>query len=393
MIVLKIGDKGEKVKDLQTKLVQLGYRLPIYGIDSHYGNETSRAVMDSQLDMGLVPTGIVDENTWNILNDKINQLLSHPKDEELKVKKLKYENHINVLKIPLKCIETIKVMMAEQPAQTIYQFVDTLKKKNIKLPNFIINGGYFTMSTGKTETCTISDGVKMNDGYGYGFDFGLRVLYDGTIDFGTAAYPDRTNICEYIGGSPAILINGEEIYDKSIGKIYPDGRQPRTTVGINNNDFYMATFDGRQTNMKGATFQELIKFHKDTLKCKHAIALDGGGSTVMAEIVNGKTSLINSPSEIRSVDSFVCVYLKEGIQVKQVLDVSGFPTLYKGSPHTYYVKLVQKRLIELGYDLGIWGADGDFGSKTFEAVIKFQKDRSLLVDGIVGQQTYKALFG
>src|SRR5690606_41747405 len=80
-------------------------------------------------------------------------LFRSPKDEELKVEKLKYENHINVLKIPLKCIETIKVMMAEQPAQTIYQFVDTLKKKNIKLPNFIINGGYFTMSKIGRASC------------------------------------------------------------------------------------------------------------------------------------------------------------------------------------------------------------------------------------------------
>jgi peptidoglycan hydrolase-like protein with peptidoglycan-binding domain len=36
------------------------------------------------------------------------------------------------------------------------------------------------------------------------------------------------------------------------------------------------------------------------------------------------------------------------------------------------VKTVQEKLIKLGYDLGMWGADGDFGNMTYAAVVKFQ---------------------
>ena len=55
------------------------------------------------------------------------------------------------------------------------------------------------------------------------------------------------------------------------------------------------------------------------------------------------------------------------------------------------VKELQSLLIQLGYDLGKWGADGDFGDATEMAVRAFQKDNRLEVDGIVGEETYGAL--
>ena len=38
-----------------------------------------------------------------------------------------------------------------------------------------------------------------------------------------------------------------------------------------------------------------------------------------------------------------------------------------------------------------WGADGDFGNDTYNAVIKFQKDHNLEVDGVVGKNTREAI--
>ena len=55
------------------------------------------------------------------------------------------------------------------------------------------------------------------------------------------------------------------------------------------------------------------------------------------------------------------------------------------------VKTLQENLIKLGYDLGSYGADGAFGSATEKAVKKFQKNRGLQNDGIVGPQTYAEL--
>ena len=55
------------------------------------------------------------------------------------------------------------------------------------------------------------------------------------------------------------------------------------------------------------------------------------------------------------------------------------------------VAYVQATLMELGYDLGSWGADGDFGKKTEEAVKQFQKDHGLEPDGKVGEKTLRAM--
>jgi N-acetyl-anhydromuramyl-L-alanine amidase AmpD len=55
------------------------------------------------------------------------------------------------------------------------------------------------------------------------------------------------------------------------------------------------------------------------------------------------------------------------------------------------VKALQILLIGNGYSCGKWGADGDFGAATEEAVRAFQKDNGLDVDGIVGIATWSAL--
>lgn len=55
------------------------------------------------------------------------------------------------------------------------------------------------------------------------------------------------------------------------------------------------------------------------------------------------------------------------------------------------VKEMQKNLIKLGYDLGAYADDGDFGSKTDEAVRKFQKDNRLTVDGEYGPLSKAAM--
>lgn len=50
---------------------------------------------------------------------------------------------------------------------------------------------------------------------------------------------------------------------------------------------------------------------------------------------------------------------------------------------------IQKRLVELNYPVS--SLDGDFGGETETAIKKFQSDKGLEVDGIIGNATYMAL--
>ncbi len=68
-------------------------------------------------------------------------------------------------------------------------------------------------------------------------------------------------------------------------------------------------------------------------------------------------------------------------------------TLSKGNVYNKpsKVKELQNLLMQNGYDLPRYGADGDFGSETEAAVKKFQADHGLKVTGIVDEETWNKL--
>lgn len=67
-----------------------------------------------------------------------------------------------------------------------------------------------------------------------------------------------------------------------------------------------------------------------------------------------------------------------------------YSVLRKGSSGAE-VKDLQNKLIQVGYYLGTYGADGSYGDATVTAVRKFQKDNNLSVDGEAGQNTRSTL--
>ena len=68
--------------------------------------------------------------------------------------------------------------------------------------------------------------------------------------------------------------------------------------------------------------------------------------------------------------------------------VNGCPLVKQGARGNI-TKLLQEKLNSLGY--GTNGIDGIFGGGTTQAVKKFQRDRGLAVDGIVGRGTWSKL--
>lgn len=72
-------------------------------------------------------------------------------------------------------------------------------------------------------------------------------------------------------------------------------------------------------------------------------------------------------------------------------DSGGFGRILKYGMKGEDVRRLQEMLKKLGYDIGKWGADGDYGWDTVTAVKKFQYDNSLFVDGEAGPDTFDKL--
>lgn len=70
--------------------------------------------------------------------------------------------------------------------------------------------------------------------------------------------------------------------------------------------------------------------------------------------------------------------------------IRGLPTLSRGSKG-WAVVSAQGALIGHGYSCGPDGADGDFGYNTWNAVTRFQVDKGLDADGLLGDQTWTRL--
>lgn len=74
------GDSGLGVKELQQKLIKLGYELPKYKDDGSYGDETFSKAFQTK--SGLVVDGIAGESTLERIDDLIEEL-EKPKAEDL----------------------------------------------------------------------------------------------------------------------------------------------------------------------------------------------------------------------------------------------------------------------------------------------------------------------
>lgn len=59
------------VRQMQQDLVDAGYELPEYGVDGKFGDETEHALMQFQIENGLPPTGIADEQTLQMLSEVV----------------------------------------------------------------------------------------------------------------------------------------------------------------------------------------------------------------------------------------------------------------------------------------------------------------------------------
>ena len=169
------------------------------------------------------------------------------------------------------------------------------------------------------------------------------------------------------------------------GSVYR-GR-PEDTVGAHagNNNYdsigicFEGNFDREQMNeVQRTAGAELVAYLKDkygiTKVQKHSdVNATGcpGAHFPFAAIAEGGAA--NKPAE-STAEGFTAV----------------FPQLSKGSKGDK-VRVLQELLLGRGYDLGTYGADGDFGATTYRQGAGFQVLHHLSADGIVGEKTWRKL--
>lgn len=224
---------------------------------------------------------------------------------------IRLSKYITVVKMPLQSISKIELVMAKQPLETM----SSIFKRINPHPDFMLNGGLFNMSNGATLSTTVDNGVKMAEGYFS--NFGLWV--NNNYSFGYDYYRPQTDLRDFIGGSPSLIINNiVNIDKKGIDSSFLNNRHPRSAIGMSNENFYIVAVDGRRIWAKGMTCIELANFMKDKLGCRYAINLDGGGSTRLGQNVGGNLTALNSPLENRAVDNFLCFYISRDKDLRLV---------------------------------------------------------------------------
>lgn len=145
------------------------------------------------------------------------------------------------------------------------------------------------------------------------------------------------------------------------------------------------------TNSNWTEKGTIDKMPRDKVCC---VFYDKNGTKEHTGLYIGDGKIIHCSGEVKYdvVTSRIWTHyaIPKGIDGSAPSPGSDLPTIRRGSSGEY-VTLAQTKLIQRGYDLSPYGADGKFGAKTEEAVKAFQRDNNLVVDGIVGKKSWECL--
>lgn len=228
----------------------------------------------------------------------------------------------------------------------------------------VINGGLFNMSTFKPiAQLKANHVVYANENWGVNYGIGWT-----DKPFMTASITQFQNfigcICMVRNGAPVKMNYPADMgsaRERSAFGFFPDGRI-----------WLYAT--------KTQTTPEKLQQIALSKGVEAAIMLDGGAST---QCVFPKGSITSS----RKVHNLICVR-ETGNAVAPVCPYKEPMTNQKKGSKGEGVKWLQWCLNQYGYSLDV---DGDFGSKTYNALVDFQKKHGLTADGICGPMTRAVL--
>lgn len=170
-----------------------------------------------------------------------------------------------------------------------------------------VNAGFFDMKEGGSVTYLKMDGQILGDTLKWrrnqNLNGALIIKTNGRVEMELAgsnsSYTRDKKIDDVLVTGSLLIDEGEmlELPDNSFVR----NRHPRTCLGIvNKHKVLLVTIDGRSTEAAGMSLPELQEF-LESLGCREAINLDGGGSTTMW-VASEEPRVVNRPSDNRKFD-------------------------------------------------------------------------------------------
>ncbi|MGL5616440.1 MAG: peptidoglycan-binding protein [Sarcina sp.] len=353
--LLRKGDRGPAVKELQQKLIAKGYSVGAYGADGDFGQGTFDAVVRFQSANGLDADGIVGVATWGALNGFSNGKLLKFGDRGAEVKSLQEKLIAKGYSVGAYGADG-DFGQGTHDAVVRFQKANGLSADGIVGPatwevlngfngNSILKLGDRGPAVKELQEKLITRGYSVG-AYGADGDFG-QGTYDAVVRFQRDNGLDADGV---VGSKTMYALNANP--SGSLLKLGSKGAEVRNLQERLISRGYSVGPYGADGDFGQGTHDAVVRFQRDS-----GLGADGvvGPATWAALGTNNTLLRLGS----------------------------------KGSE----VKRLQEALIKKGYSVGPYGADGDFGQGTHDAVVKFQKANGLYPDGVVGPATWSALNG
>ena len=149
-------------------------------------------------------------------------------------------------------------------------------------------------------------------------------------------------------------------------------------------------YELKHTNMKAMIIEVCFVESIADVALYKKLGHDTIGKTIAECIANSKinSSITESSTNNVTTSNNTDNWVKRLQEECNKQGFNSYPTLKRGARGNI-TKLLQEKLVSLGYNTN--GIDGIFGSATKKAIISFQKSNGLVVDGIVGINTWRKI--
>ena len=347
-IILQKGAEGKEVTSLQEALIELGF---LTGkADGVFGAGTEKAVIAFQEKNDYPATGIMDANIQAFLYS------GQPKNSAGKKTSIK----------TLSPVEAVSMKKGNRGAA-----VTELQQKLIDLGYLkgTPSGTYDTDTIGAVRSFQKKNGLTSNGTA----DAATRslIMSDSALGAKDTATP---TVAVTPSPTPTMAVPAESLRSGDKGDDVKLLQKRLKDLG-----YYKSSVDGK---MGKGTVKALKEFQQ-----AHGLKDDGVAGSATYEVLFSDGALKKGTTPTPQPEA-TATPAPETTAASNIS--ASWPTLRKDDSGTDVAQL-QEALIQLGYLSG--KADGNYGSKTVEAVKAFQKANGLTSDGTAGEKTQKILYG